>query len=459
MKSVDSSGRSHLFGQEGLGRQSTVSNEQIRKTQEATTDIFGSAFSPKSPASLKGKPIDLKTDPLILTEMELDRLEEEFLNCNSETELKGLITKYSQVKKRLELFKTDSESAKTKKLERKTGIKKLFTQVSRAVATVLKKDLNSSIETLMQRIDNVIPQLNGEIETKFGKKREEQTATQNPTKAAEEKRDQPKVSLGTANQNPTKAVEQKRDQPKVSLDSVKGGANSEIGTVGLPNSRVDLGLVNVCYINSSVQMIANIPGLKSLVENSHPAEEGVAMKEDLLKLLQVMEKKPASEMDVESASKKFWDTFQTAIIKKGKAAFGLKPGVGQTNSSGEFIAFIGDVLKIAPFENLPGNGIFRTYQVEEVLPKGNGNFFISERQQDSGPVEKRINIQGERFILKGAIHFELDPVTKQPLNHYTCSIFFEDENQWINFNDKSKLPKKNDEIEFESAVVLMYEKG
>jgi hypothetical protein len=97
--------------------------------------------------------------------------------------------------------------------------------------------------------------------------------------------------------------------------------------------------------------------------------------------------------------------------------------------------------------------------VEEVLPKGNGNFFISERQQDSGPVEKRINIQGERFILKGAIHFELDPVTKQPLNHYTCSIFFEDENQWINFNDKSKLPKKNDEIEFESAVVLMYEKG
>jgi|GEM_PF-5568064 len=244
-------------------------------------------------------------------------------------------------------------------------------------------------------------------------------------------------------------------QKKVALElskmtDVTTSSKKTVGGPGLPN--MNGGLVNVCYMNSAIQIIKNIPGLTALVKSAQPKQEANELKKALVQLLDTMDNSSSSKKDIFNQSKAFWNEFQKLLTTSTNKS-GLTPGKGKTNDSSEFMTFLGENLNIPPLKNINSN-MFALFSKDfsNSLEDGNEEFFIGSIQEKKPKISDTLSIRGNDFVLKGVIKFF-------SLGHYTSTVKVKDQgkDQWINYNDMNKrlLGPKGD---FGNASVLIYEK-
>jgi hypothetical protein len=223
-----------------------------------------------------------------------------------------------------------------------------------------------------------------------------------------------------------------------------------IGGPGLPN--MTKGLVNVCYMNSAIQIIKNIPGLTELVKNAVPKEEATPLKKSLVDLLNTMDNPSSSKKAIVDKSEAFWNQLQ-GLLKNSEKKCGLTPGKGKTNDSSEFMTFLAETLNIAPLENILSNSFYLlSKEFSSSLEGGNEEFFIGSIEGKNPEISDTLSIRGNDFVLKGVIKYFWP-------GHYTSMVKVKDQgkDQWINYNDMNKRllgPKGG----FGNASVLIYEK-
>lgn len=242
-------------------------------------------------------------------------------------------------------------------------------------------------------------------------------------------------------------------QKKVALELSKmtdltPSSKKAIGGPGLPNMKG--GLVNVCYMNSAIQIIKNIPGLTALVKSAEPQEDAKNLKRALLELLDTMDNKTSEKNKIFDQSQAFWNQLQ-GLLTTSTSNFGLIPGKGKTNDSSEFMTFLGEKLNISPFKNIASNTIDLSANDFSTCIE-DGDFFIASIQGKKPEIFDTLSIRGNDFVLKGVIKYFWP-------GHYTSMVKVKDQgkDQWINYNDMNKrlLGPKGD---FGKASVLIYEK-
>ncbi len=211
----------------------------------------------------------------------------------------------------------------------------------------------------------------------------------------------------------------------------------EVGTPGLPNFRGELS--KVCYMNSALQMLANIPVLKDLIIEGKQTEykqEASALKEDLVALLESMEKVPSSKLETLKASEKFWGSFQ-ACCSAHKSEYGtLTVGKGKVNDSSEFLAYLGDMLAIPILRNISELSFEYIYAKTDEgaqIKDFTGDVFVTQTSSlssDPSDLKGEIKINGQRFILTGVINYN------DLFKHYTSTVRVG--NDWVNHDDSIK---------------------
>ncbi|MCH9811274.1 hypothetical protein K0U07_00755 [bacterium] len=221
-------------------------------------------------------------------------------------------------------------------------------------------------------------------------------------------------------------------------------------TQGLPNFTGPL--VNVCYSNAAVQMIANIPGLEAAIRSSNMQGKSIhvkSLKASLTFLIETMQNPTSEARVLDTAARTFWRAFQTCLISHPIGH--LTPGVGRLNDSGEFLAYLGEMFDIPALSS-------RTYDLSLAFREAQQSA-IATADAAAGDVvvaniDQRTGVRPREYITFGAHTYELCGIINFRSSHYTGCTRSRN-GTWNNYNDRRVDTNRKEQY---SPRVVIYQR-
>ena len=224
-------------------------------------------------------------------------------------------------------------------------------------------------------------------------------------------------------------------------------------TKGLPNFTVRP-LANVCYINAAVQMIANIPGLQSVIENANTRNKNQTIRRlqtSLIALTKTIQNPSPEKEAINSCAVDFWRDFQQCLRETPME--GLSIGIGRMNDSGELLTYLGDLFDI------PNLSMTNKFDHSLAVREAQNSRTSSSDTPVTGEVivadiDERRSFKPKEFITLGGENYELCGIINHGRAHYTGCTKSSD-GSWNNYND-SRITKNS--LQHFGPRVVIYQK-